>query len=300
MFRQQLRAILRASAYGKVRMLMPMVAHLGEVRLTLRGAGAGAAAARRRRPRRTSEVEVGAMIEVPAAALMIDRFLQHFDFVSHRHQRPDPVHAGHRPRRRGGGAPLRPLASGRAAADRTTRSPRANAMGTAVSVCGEMAGDAAFTELLLAMGLRSFSMHPARIASIKQRVLRADTRRLAARAGGGACERRPGSAMRRRHLQRRRRSCGVCRTGAWTAVMRLLRSRCRAIVAGFAATQGLLRRRGGRACGVRQEAETRPECLTVVIENMSESRSSLITGRRAGSKSCSEFFNNIQPISVGV
>ena len=50
--------------------------------------------------------------------------------------------------------------------------------GKAVSVCGEMAGDTAFTELLLAMGLRSFSMHPARVAAIKQRVLRADTRLL--------------------------------------------------------------------------------------------------------------------------
>jgi phosphotransferase system enzyme I (PtsI) len=49
-----------------------------------------------------------------------------------------------------------------------------------VSVCGEVAGDPAFTELLLAMGLRSFSMHPSQIASVKQRVLRADTRRLAA------------------------------------------------------------------------------------------------------------------------
>jgi phosphotransferase system enzyme I (PtsI) len=56
----------------------------------------------------------------------------------------------------------------------------ANARGRGVSVCGEMAGDGAFTHVLLAMGLRSFSMHPARIASIKQHVLRADTRRLAA------------------------------------------------------------------------------------------------------------------------
>jgi phosphotransferase system enzyme I (PtsI) len=47
-----------------------------------------------------------------------------------------------------------------------------------VSVCGEMAGDPVFTELLLAMGLRNLSMHPSQIASIKQRVLRADTRRL--------------------------------------------------------------------------------------------------------------------------
>jgi phosphotransferase system enzyme I (PtsI) len=57
---------------------------------------------------------------------------------------------------------------------------RAGALGRSVSVCGEMAGDVAFTELLLAMGLRSFSMHPARIASVKQRVLRADTRHLQA------------------------------------------------------------------------------------------------------------------------
>jgi phosphotransferase system enzyme I (PtsI) len=49
-----------------------------------------------------------------------------------------------------------------------------------VSVCGEMAGDPAFTELLLAMGLRSFSMHPSQLASVKQRILRADSRRWAA------------------------------------------------------------------------------------------------------------------------
>ena len=57
---------------------------------------------------------------------------------------------------------------------------RANAMGRGVSVCGEMAGDPMFTDLLLAMGLRSFSMHPARIAAVKQRLLRADATSLAA------------------------------------------------------------------------------------------------------------------------
>ena len=54
----------------------------------------------------------------------------------------------------------------------------ARAAGKGVSVCGEMAGDPVFTEFLLAMGLRSFSMHPAQVASIKQRVLRADVRML--------------------------------------------------------------------------------------------------------------------------
>ncbi|MEY8689445.1 MAG: phosphoenolpyruvate--protein phosphotransferase [Leptothrix sp. (in: b-proteobacteria)] len=178
MFRQQLRAILRASAYGKVRILIPMVAHLGEVKLIFE------ALARARQQldeagRAYTRVEVGAMVEIPAAALMIDRFLRHFDFVSigtndliqytlaidradeavaHLY---DPWHP----------AVLQLLQQTIA---------RAGALGRNVSVCGEMAGDAAFTELLLAMGLRSFSMHPARIASIKQRVLRADTRLLTA------------------------------------------------------------------------------------------------------------------------
>ena len=176
MFRQQLRAILRASAFGKVRILVPMVAHMGEVKLIFE------ALTRARQQldevgRAFSAVDVGAMIEVPAAALMIDRFLRHFDFVSigtndliqytlaidradeavsHLY---DPWHP----------AVLQLI-------HETIR--KANAAGKGVSVCGEMAGDSAFTELLLAMGLRSFSMHPARIASIKQRVLRANTRLL--------------------------------------------------------------------------------------------------------------------------
>ena len=177
MFRQQLRAILRASAYGKVSVLIPMVAQLGEVRAIMETM---------ERVRQQldetganyNRVEVGAMIEVPAAALLIDRFLQHFDFVSvgtndliqytlaiDRADQAvahlfDPWHP----------AVLQLLS-------RTIAS--ANACGRGVSVCGEMAGDPAFTELLLGMGLRSFSMHPAQIASIKQRILRADTRQLA-------------------------------------------------------------------------------------------------------------------------
>ncbi len=176
MFRQQLRAILRASAFGKVRILVPMVAHRSEIQLTLE------AVARAKQQlddagKPYSNVELGAMIEVPAAALTIDLFLKHFDFVSigtndliqytlaidradeavsHLY---DPWHP----------AVLHLLASTIA---------RANQAGRHVCVCGEMAGDPAFTEVLLGMGLRSFSMHPARISSIKQRVLRADSRRM--------------------------------------------------------------------------------------------------------------------------
>src|SRR4051812_18561288 len=81
MFRQQLRAILRASAYGEVRLLIPMVAHLSEVKATLE------ARARARQQltdagKAFTHVEVGAMIEVPASALMLPAFLRYFDFVS--------------------------------------------------------------------------------------------------------------------------------------------------------------------------------------------------------------------------
>jgi phosphotransferase system enzyme I (PtsI) len=178
MFRQQLRAILRASAYGKVRVLVPMVAQLSEVRQTLE------ALARARQQldeagRAYGPVELGAMIEVPAAALIIDKLLKHFDFVSigtndliqytlaidraddavsHLF---DPWHPA-----------VLQLIAGTIA--------KAAAAGRHVSVCGEMAGDPDFTDLLLAMGLRSFSMHPARIATVKQRVLRADCHRLTA------------------------------------------------------------------------------------------------------------------------
>ena len=182
MFRQQLRAILRASAFGRVRILIPMVAHLSEVKLTLE------ALARARQQldeagHAYSQVHVGAMIEVPAAALSLAQFLRHFDFVSIGtndliqytlaiDRADDAVSHLY--------DPWHPAVIGLIA----NVIACANATGKGVSVCGEMAGDAAFTELLLAMGLRSFSMHPAQIPSIKQRILRADTRRLA-----GALER---------------------------------------------------------------------------------------------------------------
>ena len=181
MFRQQLRAILRASAYGKVKILIPMVAHMSEVRLIFE-------ALTRAQQQLTdagkafTKVEVGAMIEVPAAALALTSFLRHFDFVSvgtndliqytlaidradesvaHLY---DPWHP----------AVLRLLAQ---------TIEQAVAAGKGVSVCGEMAGDPSFTELLLGMGLRSFSMHPSQVASIKQRVLRTDARRWASHLG---------------------------------------------------------------------------------------------------------------------
>ena len=176
MFRQQLRAILRASAYGKVQVLIPMVAHRNEILATLD------ALARARQQLSDAgvaytDIKVGAMVEIPAAALTMPMLLRHFDFVSigtndliqytlaidradeavaHLY---DPWHP----------AVLGLIANVIAAA---------NAAGKHVSVCGEMAGDVAFTELLLGLGLRSLSMHPNQLSAVKQRVLRADTGRL--------------------------------------------------------------------------------------------------------------------------
>ncbi len=176
MFLAQLRAILRAAAHGPVHLLIPMLAHASEIRQTL-------ALVHRAREQLLAAgvthgaVKLGAMIEVPAAALTIPLFLKHFDFlsigtndliqytlaidradeaVSHLY---DPVHP----------AVLHLLASTIA---------QCHAQGKGVSVCGEMAGDVAMTRLLLGLGLRSFSMHPSQILAVKQQILRCDTVRL--------------------------------------------------------------------------------------------------------------------------
>ena len=81
MFRQQLRAILRASAYGKVRLLVPMVAHLSEIKLLFESlVRAKQQLIESAKP--FTDVAVGAMIEVPAAALILPSVLRRFDFVS--------------------------------------------------------------------------------------------------------------------------------------------------------------------------------------------------------------------------
>lgn len=177
MFRTQLRAILRAAALGRVNLLFPMVAHQHEI-IQIRAQLAQAQSELDARGVAYGTVSLGAMIEVPAAALMVRSFLRHFDFVSigtndliqytlaiDRADEAvanlyDPLHP----------AVLRLVADVIQAA---------NDMGKQVCVCGEMAGDVGMTRLLLGLGLRSFSMHPAQILAVKQEVLRADTRKLA-------------------------------------------------------------------------------------------------------------------------
>jgi len=195
MFLTQLRAILRAAAHGQVHLLIPMLAHGSEIRQTLslidharvqldnQGLSYG-------------PVKLGAMIEIPAAALTLKLFLKYFDFLSigtndliqytlaidradasvaHLY---DPLHP----------AVLRLVADTIA---------ECNAQGKGVSVCGEMAGDVTLTRLLLGLGLRSFSMHPSQILAVKQEVLRSDTAKLQAWAQGVLEAEDPASAMAR-------------------------------------------------------------------------------------------------------
>ena len=178
MFLTQLRAILRAAAHGRVHLLIPMLAHAGEIRQTLELIDK-ARAQLDERGRVYGSVSLGAMIEIPAAALSMRLFLRHFDFLSigtndliqytlaidradesvaHLYDQLHP-------------AVLRLVADTIAAGARA---------GKAVSVCGEMAGDTSVTRLLLGLGLRSFSMHPSQVLAVKQEILRADAGKLQA------------------------------------------------------------------------------------------------------------------------
>ena len=110
MFLTQLRAILRAAAHGEIHLLIPMLAHASEIRQTLSLVDFARAELDNRGVVH-GNVKLGAMIEIPAAALTLQDLPEALRLPVDRHQRPDPVHAGDRPRRRVGGAPVRPGAS---------------------------------------------------------------------------------------------------------------------------------------------------------------------------------------------
>jgi len=193
MFLTQLRAILRAASHGQVNLLVPMLAHGSEIRQTL----ALIDQARQELDRRAvayGPVRLGAMIEIPAAALSVRMFLKYFDFLSigtndliqytlaidradesvaHLY---DPLHP----------AVLRLVADTIA---------ECLQQGKGVSVCGEMAGDVTMTRLLLGLGLRSFSMHPSQVLAVKQEVLRSDTAKLALWAATVLASDEPASLM---------------------------------------------------------------------------------------------------------
>ncbi len=171
LFLTQLRAILRASHYGHVRVLLPMLAHAHEVEAAFVYLAQAKDALSRDGIPYDPNIEVGGMIEVPAAALAISIFLDRLDFLSigtndliqytlaidrtdetvaHLY---DPMHP----------AVLQLIAN-------TIRA--CNKAGRPIAVCGEMAGELAMTRLLLGFGLRQFSMHSSQVLSIKQQVLR--------------------------------------------------------------------------------------------------------------------------------
>ena len=179
-FLAQLRAILRAAHYGPVRMLIPMMAHAHEIEQTLTMVEQAKAQLRGTRHKFDENIQVGGMIEIPAAALALGPFLKRLDFLSigtndliqytlaidrsdgavaHLY---DPLHP----------AVLRLIAQTLQAAARAEMP---------IAVCGEMAGDPDLTKLLIGMGLRQFSMHPSQILEVKQQVVMSDAEQLTLR-----------------------------------------------------------------------------------------------------------------------
>jgi phosphotransferase system enzyme I (PtsI) len=169
-FNTQLRAILRASRHGKVLILIPMLTSWHELNQALGAVDRARAQLRAEGVKFDEAVPIGGMIEVPAAAIALPMFIRKLDFLSvgtndliqytlaidrtddkvaHLY---DPLHPA-----------VLSLISG---VIRT-----ANQHGKPVAVCGEMAGDVELTRLLLGFGLRHFSMHPAHVLTVKQRVL---------------------------------------------------------------------------------------------------------------------------------
>ncbi|MFV5212466.1 phosphoenolpyruvate--protein phosphotransferase [Azonexus caeni] len=178
MFQTQLRAILRASRFGPIKLLIPMLAHAHEIDQTLAAVEQAKSSLRGEKITFDEHIQVGGMIEIPAAALAVGIFLRRLDFLSigtndliqytlaiDRSDEQvaalyDPLHP----------AVLMLLAHTISSAEKA---------GVPVSVCGEMAGDPKLTRLLLGMGLRIFSMHPSQILKVKSRVLKSELAELA-------------------------------------------------------------------------------------------------------------------------
>ena len=178
MFQTQLRAILRASKYGPIKLLIPMLAHAHEIDQTLAAVEQAKSSLRGEKAAFDEDIQIGGMIEIPAAALAVGLFLRRLNFLSigtndliqytlaiDRSDEQvaalyDPLHP----------AVLMLLAHTLSMAEKAN---------IPVSVCGEMAGDPDLTRLLLGMGLRTFSMHPSQILKVKNRVLKSEVNDLA-------------------------------------------------------------------------------------------------------------------------
>ena len=177
MFQTQLRAILRATKHGPIKLLIPMLAHAHEIDQTLAALEQAKSSLRGEKVAFDENIQVGGMIEIPAAALAVGLFLRRLDFLSigtndliqytlaiDRSDEQvanlyDPLHP----------AVLMLLAHTLSMAEKAN---------IPVSVCGEVAGDPQLTRLLLGMGLRIFSMHPSQILEVKSKVLKANVSEL--------------------------------------------------------------------------------------------------------------------------
>jgi phosphoenolpyruvate-protein phosphotransferase (PTS system enzyme I) len=179
-FLTQLRAILRASAHGQARIMIPMLAHAKEIDETFRLIEKAKQQLHQRGQAFNPNIQVGAMIEIPAAALVLPLFINRFDFLSigtndliqytlaidradhavaHLY---DPLHP----------AILYLLAN------IIEQAKRAN---VPIALCGEMAGDPSLTRLLLGMGLTDFSMHFSQLLLVKREILKANVGLLKSR-----------------------------------------------------------------------------------------------------------------------
>lgn len=170
LFRTQLRALLRASYYGNVKILVPMLSGVSEINQTLQSISFAKQSLDDEGIPYNRDIQIGGMIEIPAAALVLDVFIKKLDFLS---------------------IGTNDLIQYTLAIDRTDEEVahlydplhpavlyllahvigNANKAGIPISVCGEMAGNVDYARLLLGLGLRQFSMNSAQLLPVKQCVL---------------------------------------------------------------------------------------------------------------------------------
>jgi len=177
LFATQLRALLRASVHGHVRILFPMISHMHEVRAAHQAIDAACRELDIRGTPYSRNFSVGAMVEIPAMAIAIEPFVEALDFLSigtndliqytlaiDRGDSDvsalyDPMHP----------AVLRLISHTINAGERA---------GKPVAVCGEMAGDSRATRMLLGLGLKACSMHPQQLLDVKKEIRNAHSNAL--------------------------------------------------------------------------------------------------------------------------